>query len=707
MRKLLLSTLLLILPMLASAYDIVVNYDEGVTILYNYINDGTELEVKMAYHSGDLNIPAEVTYEGKTLPVTSIGESAFFWSTSLTSVTIPNSVTTIGASAFSRCTGLTSVTIPNSVTTIESEAFSYCTGLTSAPIPNSVTTIGASAFYGCTGLTSLIVPKSVTTIGASAFSGCTGLTSVNVESGNTVYDSRNNCNAIIEKATNTLVQGCNKTVIPNGVTTIGNSAFKGCTGLTSVTIPNSVTTIGNSAFYHCTGLTSVDIPNSVTSMGNGVFQNCFHLTSLTIGNSVTSIGDYAFSGCSELTSAPIPNSVTTIGASAFYGCTGLTSMNVESGNTVYDSRDNCNAIIETASNTLILGCLSTVIPDGVTTIGNSAFYACKGLTSVNFPNSVISIGDYAFTGCTGLTSVTIPNSVTAIGYWAFNSCTGLTSLTIGNSVTNIGDCAFTGCDGLTSLNVASGNTVYDSRNNCNAIIEKATNTLILGCKKTVIPYGVTTIGNSAFNGCSGLTSVNFPNSVTSIKDYAFMDCTGLTSVTIGNSVTSIGDHAFTYCTGLTSVTIPNSVTTIGNSAFYGCTGLTSVISKMENPCSIDFFCFSYDVFENATLYVPKETKEEYQSTECWNNFKTIEEGEPTVTSVKAAAERIPVLISSRDGNLLVASEMEGQNVSVYTLDGKALGSAKVKGGQAVIATNLPKGTIVVVKVGERSVKASL
>ena len=198
----------------------------------------------------------------------------------------------------------------------------------------------------------------------------------------------------------------------------------------------------------------------------------------------------------------------------------------------------------------------------VTSIGNNAFLNCSafavysGLTSVTIPNSVTSIGEYAFNGCSGLTSVTIPNSVTSIGEYAFWACSGLTSVTIPNSVTSIGDYAFNWCYSLTSLSVEAGNTVYDSRNNCNAIIETSTNTLIFGCQNTTIPNSVTSIGAWAFSGCSSLTSVTIGNSVTSIGAWAFDGCSSLTSVTIPNSVTSIGEDAFLDCTGLTSIYVP-------------------------------------------------------------------------------------------------------------------------------------------------------
>ena len=235
-------------------------------------------------------------------------------------------------------------------------------------------------------------------------------------------------------------------------------------------------------------------------------------------------------------------------------------------------------------------------------------------------------------------------SVTSIGIEAFYDCDGLTSITIPNSVTSIGERAFSYCYGLESIIVENGNTIYDSRENCNAIIETETNTLIVGCKNTVIPNSITIIGERAFSNCYGLTSITIPNSVTSIGEEAFYYCTGLTSVTIGNSVTSIGDHAFGGCESLTTVTIPNSVTSIGDYAFFACTGLTSVISLIEEPFEI-----SEDVFENwvedhnefttATLYVPAGTKAKYESTPAWNKFKNIVEGiENAVKSVETDAQ---------------------------------------------------------------------
>jgi len=324
------------------------------------------------------NIVIASTYQGK--PVTSIGYDAFYYCTSLTSVTIPNSVTYIGERAFSDCASLTSVTIPNSVTGIGLWAFSDCTNLTTVTIGSSVTSIGDGAFMDCTSLTNVTIPNSVTYIGEGAFSDCTSLTNFSVDAANAVYSSLDG--VLFNKAQTTLI------LFPAGRG--GGYA-----------IPNTVTNIGDHSFYHCTSLTSVTIGSSVTSIGYYSFEHCTSLTSVTIGSSVTSIGEAAFSGCTSLTSVTIGSSVTDIGYDAFSYCTSLTTVTIGSS---------------------------------VTSIGYAAFSYCTSLTSVTIGSSVASLGGWAFNSCTGLTSVTIPNSVTNIGDDAFYDCTSLTSVTfLGNA----------------------------------------------------------------------------------------------------------------------------------------------------------------------------------------------------------------------------------------------------------------------------------
>ena len=301
-------------------------------------------------------------------------------------------------------------------------------------------------------------------------------------------------------------------VVVYSVTSIGDGAFRSCSGLTSITIPSSVTSIGELAFDGCSGLTSVTIPNSVTSIGWAAFDGCSGLTSITIGDGVISIGDFAFSGCTSLTSITIPSSVTSIGTHPFFDCSGLQSIVIEKGNTVYDSREDCNAIIKTSDNELISGCTNSTIPNSVTKIGQSAFQNCKGLRSVRIPNSVVSIGQFAFQGCSGMTSITIPNSVTSIGSYAFRWCSGLTSITIPNSVTSIDEFVFYECSGLTSV---------------------------------TIPNSVTSIGRYAFDGCSGLTDVIcYAKNVPTTPNDAFIN-SGIEKATLHVPAASISAYQAT------------------------------------------------------------------------------------------------------------------------------------------------------------------
>ncbi len=486
--------------------------------------------------------------------------------------------------------GIKTVTIEDGITSIGDCAFYGCSGLTELTLPNSVTSIGDRAFAYCSGLTELTLPNSVTSIGDRAFAYCSGLTEL---------------------------------TLPNGVRSIGDYAFSGCSGLTELILPSSVTSIGDYAFYGCSGLTELTLPNSVTSIGDGAFLGCSGLTELTLPNSLTEIGKYAFRGCSGLTELILPNSVTSIGESAFSGCSGLEKIAVESGNSCYDSRDNCNSIIDTETNTLIVGCKNSVIPNSVTSIGDSAFSGCSGMTELILPNSVTSIGDFAFLGCRGLTELTLPNSVTSIGNYAFSDCSGLEKIT-----------------------VESGNSRYDSRDNCNSIIETKTNTLIAGCKNSIIPNSVTSIGNGAFFACTGLTELTLPNGITRIEESAFRGCRGLTELTLPSSVTSIGNSAFCDCSGLTELTLPNSITSIGQSAFYGCSGLTELtlpnsvtsigdgafgdcsgLSKITSLAEIPPVCGS-GVFDrvnktNCKLIVPIVSVIAYKQAEVWNEFSNI------------------------------------------------------------------------------------
>ena len=602
-----------------SAGNISFTYDTVKSICLEYWDTNNDGELSYAeaaavtslYSSGENN---QSVFKGNTASftfnelryftgLTTIESTAFDGCTKLTSITIPNTVTSIGNYAFRNCKGLTSITIPNSVVLVGNSVFSGCTGLTSITIPNSVVSIGSSSFNGCTNLTSIVIPNSVSYIEDNTFKDCTKLTTITIPNsmvsiGNYAFS---NCTSL------TSIE------IPNSVTSIGEYAFEKCIGLTSIDIPNSVVSINRYAFQDCTGLTSIEIPDSVTTLGYGVFNKCTGLELVIIGNSVTRIEPYMFSGCTSLTSVTIGNSVTYIGTDAFFRCTGLTSIEIPNSVTsIYYAFRSC------------YGLTSIEIPNSVTSIGNYSFYDCKNLASVTLGNSVKYIKERAFSSCSSLTSIVIPDSVTSIGESAFYACSSMESLIIGNSVTTIGEDAFRGCNGLTSIVVASGNPNYDSRDNSNALIETSSNTLIMGCKNTVIPNTVTSIGKRAFGNCIDLTSIEIPNSVSSIGEHAFSSCTGLSSIDIPNSVISISEYAFSSCTGLTSVTIGNSVSSIEKLAFSGCKGLTSIIVRADTPPTLGTNVF-WQVPYNTLAYVPCGAGEDYKAGDWKQAFYYIME----------------------------------------------------------------------------------
>lgn len=952
MKKALFIVSMLIACATSFAYDIAVENTDGMYIFYNYINSGQELELtyyseedrSLTNYVGDIVIPDEVTYDSKTLKVTSIGQDAFY-----------------------DCKKLTSISFPKNLRTIGERAFYGCEKLASISLPNDIDSIGNGAFAG-TKISELYIPAGVDYIGREVFSGCVELTRINVDRANKTYDSRNDCNAIVETSADNLIAGCKTSTIPYGIRSIW-SAFKGCTGLTSIAIPNSVTTI-EGAFSGCSGLTSVKIPQSVTGIGVSTFAGCTNLTSIDLPNSITYIGEFAFQGCSNLSSIDIPQSVASIGSEAFRGCIGLKtlkipgsvtsigrnafetchgllSVEIENGlkklgdNIFYfcihlksvkiphsvtnigrSAFDNCRELsdvyclaenvpetdnsafhgvfpidnsttlhvpansIENYKNTspwnkfgtiialtdeeignketptppeikpndavegiyltkaesyrskvgendidygrdfiimivdngdgtfyvddllggwycqrrgygtqyAMAGTIAVaadgtvslinshvagwndglidlkgtydaanstftidavyvdglmfhqiwvkdsrifkqdginyrangdntvsvckwnysgdvVIPNQITydgftftvnSIDNGTFSGCPDLTSVTIPSSVTAITDCfidcenlttvtipnnvttikGFIGC-GLTSIDIPNSVvslggfnrcnklkeiiipnsvtsiednsfcendnltkltlsdnlTTIGYYSFTYNRSLKSLFIPKSLLTIRDLGFTGCENLESITVDEGNMKFDSRNNCNAIIERYINRLVLGCKSTKIPQNVTRIGPSAFEGCSNLEELDIPNSVTDIDGAAFWGCKGLKFFRLGNNVETIGGSTFYGCEALETVIFPQSVKSIGNGIFDSCTSLHDVYCYSEVPPSTydPNWTFSEAPVDKVTLHVPVSAVETYRQTNPWNSFGIIialKESDPKPTEIR-------------------------------------------------------------------------
>ena len=702
-------------------------------LYYNITSSSAPYTVEVTYqkysHSSNYsglktaNIPETVTYNGITYSVTRIGRYAFDECSSLTSITIPNSVTNIEKHAFYRCSSLTKTNYMGDIASwcdikfsdYEANPMYYSHNfyindqeIKDLVIPNTVDSIYDYAFYNCSELTSVTIPNSVTSIGNSAFECCSSLTSMFVEEGNTIYDSRDNSNAIIETATNTLITGCSNTTIPNSVTSIGDYAFSGCSSLTSITIPNSVTSIGSGAFhycssltsitipesvtsighrafYYCTSLTSVTIPNSVTSIGSSVFYKCSSLTSVTIPNSVTSIRDDAFYNCSSLTSITIPNSVTSIGSSAFNGCRSLTSFAIPNSVTSIGHR----AFYYCTSLT------SITIPNSVTIIANDAFAYCSSLTSVTIGSGVTSIGVGAFEMCTSLTSIVIPNSVTSIGWNAFRGCSSLTSITIPNSVTSIGGNAFSGCSSLISVDIGNSVTIIGERafyacSDLDTISIDATTPPSLGSYAfssapiCYIPCGtkvdyansswsdyVDTFEEHLINATSGRYGPNIKWKYNDSKLSLFgtgniskLDCTpwelvidSIKEIEIENGITNIPADAFSNYTKLNKITLPSSLEEIGANAFANCRRLYEIYSYASIPPLAEVSSFTN---YNATLYVPCEHKQYYQSDMVFSLFNKVE----CISSEEVEADSVIVVPGANDVTITWLKEDGAETYSI-------------------------------------------
>ena len=610
-----------------------------------------------------------------TIPesVTSIGYYAFENCTDLTEVTIPNSATNISEGAFSGCSGLTSVTISNSVTEIGAMAFNGCSNITSITIPELVTNIGAAAFYNCRGLTTVTIPNSVTSIGEGAFSGCSSLTKITLPFvgdkaehapeeelypfgyifGKTNYTDgvatqqpyycRSDMSNGFYSATFYIPASLKDVVITGS--SITARAFYNCTGLTSVTISNSVTEIGAMAFNGCSNITSITIPELVTNIGASAFYNCSNITHFTFKGetpptidkwtsfentnncpmlvpsiavdayksamssfasritagsiaeiegikyvlnetikeatvlasnnsgdvdipanvtysgedySVTAIFRGAFNGCTGLTSLTIPEGVTSIGISAFQNCTNLETVNFNATN-----------------------CTTMGPTEDYNHRFSVVFKDCPSLTTLNIGDNVETIPVYAFSGCSNLTTITIPEGIKSIAYYAFENCTGLETVNFNaTNCTSMKD-AFSGCSSLATLNIGD---------NVETIPEYAFYKWT-GIASITIPESVTTIGDYAFRGCTSLETVNFNAAnctsmgrlVTPTYEYInpFADCSSFTTLNIGENVENIPAYAFYGRSSLTTVNIPASVTSISDKAFENCNGLTSITTNCD------------------------------------------------------------------------------------------------------------------------------
>ena len=623
--------------------------------------------------------------------LTSIERETFCWCENLASITIPNSVTKIGDDAFSICSSLESVNLPSNLLNIGQGAFSNCSMLKSVYIPGKVTCIGEYAFSHCPMLNQvtsairhpfvfnknvfeneiynkaiLYVPIGTKTLYQSVenWKRFTTILEKSIEGGgyniNDVFSENGVDYKVISDTDSTLcVLSATKESVkenygelkipskiqrPEGtykVVAIADSAFINQEEIVYVYIENGINSIGLSAFESCPDLLYVQLPNSVVEIKKRAFKNCKKLSNnyvYFLPDLLKCLEEEVFYGCEALQYIKTPTDIKTIERNAFYGCKELF---------LIDLSEN----VETIGISAFEGCkklLAFKIPEKLREIPSRMCWGCSEIAAITFNDKLEKIGSMAFSNCTGLITLQIPKSVTTIGEGAFAGCTRFSNLWIPNSVTNIGDGAFQGCSGLASIQVENDNPIYDSRSYCNAIIETVTNTLMLGCENTKIPNSIKIIGNYAFQGCTGLTSITIPNSVNIIKY-----------------------NAFAYCPNLSSITIPNSVTVIEDCAFNGFTGITNVISEIINPFEIGSHTFMSNTYTKGTLTVPAGTKAKYQATNYWNKFVNIVENEAN-SITNSFPNTCQFDVYNLNGNKLKSrvSSLDGLQRGIYIIDGK-------------------------------------
>ncbi len=509
-------------------------WEEIVALEYSFNLESKTARITSASNLiKNISVPTTVKdSSGVDYTVTSIEDKVFYENAKLQSLVFEedSQLKSIGNNAFGSCVNLTSIDIPKNVREIGDQAFNRCYGLTSITLPTSMSNIGDSAFFECTSLASITFPNDMSVISRFLFYGCSKLTSI---------------------------------VISDDVRTIGDSAFNGC-GFESIVIPSGVTNIekyyaNTSIFENCINLESINVEkdNPNYSSIDGVLFNKSkdtliaypfgkHIDNYVIPNNVINIEWNSFYGINVVKTVTIPASLTVITASGFSHFTGLTSIIIP--NTV--------KTIESYAFSGCIGLTSITIPDSVTSVEYHAFTNCTGLTSVKMSKSVLSIERYTFYECSALTDIIIPDGVRTIEDGGFLGCTRLETVIIPDSVSYIDRGAFFLCASLTSIKVDSGNPNYASIDGVLFDDEKK-NLIEYPSGKSndtyIIPSGVKTIGSSAFNDCTSLTSITIADSVTSIEDSAFRDCTALTSITIPSSVTSIGDDAFWGCNNLSNI----------------------------------------------------------------------------------------------------------------------------------------------------------
>ena len=669
--KILFTILISMMGVNAFAYDIEVENADGVTIYYNYINDGKELEVTHVstfnyegnyYYRGNVVIPEDVFYLNRTLKVTSIGTSAFFLCIDLISVTIPNSVTSIGNNAFEGCTSLTSLTIGNSVTSIGDDAFSSCRGLISVTIPESVTKIGRTAFSDCS-LKSVIIPNSVISIGAYAFS-C-GLKSVIVGSGvkemglralggnfkkviwltNTPPSGYEHASGLYnESGSINYVSNDQYYLFKNAVKYQFLSSYFDVDGIRYVPVSPSDRTCDAIDCIYDESIANLKIVS--TTNYKGVTMNVINIKPYlaynnTFINTITidkegEVPYRAFSDCSNLTNITLSMKVSAIEAEAFRGCSLL-------------------KVID--------------IPDAIMSIGGSAFSSCSALSIAKMGSGIESINSSTFSGCSSLKEVLIGSHVKIIDSNAFDGCNSLNTITIPKSVTDIKNDVFKGCSSLMKVIIADSDTELNLGYNKSENYYTDNYPLFSDCPLDSvyigrnISYNATIKeGYSPFYRNTSLRAVKITDKETDISENEFYGCRNLQRVIIGDGVTTIGNWAFSGCQSLNYFAFGSLVKTIGKEAFSDCTAVVEISSKAKTPPICDAQALDDINKWNCKLYVPKGCMSVYQAADQWKDFFFTEEGTGSIDPGSGESENkkcaVPT-ISYQNGKLVYNCPTEG------------------------------------------------
>lgn len=535
----------------------------------NYSLDGEKLEAtviaKDPIYSGDVVIPATVVNpdDSQTYNIVAIGDNAFAHCVDLTSISLPEGLKKIGFDSFWECTKLTSLTLPSTLETIGSYAFELCDQLKTINLPNSVTSVGAYAFSGDTSLTAPVYNDKIFAYMPELFEGD--------------YVIPDGIESITQYAF--CMANLKSLSIPNSVTNIESSAFSYCRKLETVTFNANVTKINSSVFYECSSLKSFTVPASVTLIDSYAFYNCDELETVTFNEGLQTISQQAFYSCDKLSALSLPASVTYISPNVFSGCASLASIHVAAGNSVYDSRNSCNALIKTAKDELVLGSINATVPEGIKSIGENAFRLLP-ITSLTLPESLVAIGDYAFEACIELTSINLPANVTSVGKGAFRE-TGLTNQLYNSHV-----------------------FAFMPRNFAGAF---------------AVPEGITHIASNAFTDCVDLTAITFPASLTYIGFDSFWN-TRLSEVVIPEGVDTISTWAFEQIPTLHKVTLPSTLKKLDEKAFYYCTALDTIIVNAETPLEIVENVFDDVDIATCKLFVPTASIALYEAADVWKNF---------------------------------------------------------------------------------------